>query len=657
MDKIGRYEIIEELGRGTMGAVFKARDPNIGRIVAIKVILTANLSAEELVIYKQRFYREAQAAGRMLHPGIIAIHDIQEDGQGQPYLVMEYAEGNSLHKLLKPNPLGKLPDRFPLKKSLELAAQVADALDYAHAHGVVHRDIKPSNIIVTPEGRAKIADFGIARLEGTEATHTSSITGTPAYMSPEQFKGGTIDKRSDIFSLGAMLYWMTTGHKPFPGESLSQVSFMVVYKEPIPPLEHDPALPPDVAAVLARCLAKNPDDRYPVARQLVADLHAIAEGKPLAGRPHAAKEHLEETVVNAPRPVVAAAPEAAAKHAAPVAAKPAGSKPAAVKATAPVAVAAKAAAAHRARTGPALWTRLTEGHSKGLSATLGVVLVVVLGIGLMTMMRPDAPPPPQQAAAPAGSNAAATPADTGAPPPAAADGSAAPPAGGHQPPADAGSSGGADTTQPPPPPPGEGSGAAPAPTKTNPVRRPTASAGGTTSGPAPQEQKVAAASSAAAPSAGPAPPPPPASGPEPAKTEPARPEPAATRASSPSTTSPAPGSGPRGATARLEIECKHNFKQASIEILEGTRALYSGELIGKSGMFGRESGTLKHTAAIRPGKRTLTVRVKSAEARYEDEKQIEGEFADGETLKLEIGFPRGGGIGIGGRKMNLAWKK
>jgi hypothetical protein len=328
-----------------------------------------------------------------------------------------------------------------------------------------------------------------------------------------------------------------------------------------------------------------------------------------------------------------------------------------VKATAPVAVAAKAAAAHRARTGPALWARLTEGHSKGLSATLGVVLVVVLGIGLMTMMRPDAPPPPQQAAAPAGSNAPATPADTGAAPPAAADDSAAPPAEGQQPPADAGSSGGADTTQPPPPPPGEGSGAAPAPTKTNPVRRPTAPAGGTTSGPAPQEQKVAAASSAAAPSAGPAPPPPPASGPEPAKTEPARPEPAATKASSPSTTSPAPGSAPRGATARLEIECKHNFKQASIEILEGTRALYSGELIGKSGMFGRESGTLRHTAAIRPGKRTLTVRVKSAEARYEDEKQIEGEFADGGTLKLEIGFPRGGGIGIGGRKMSLAWKK
>jgi len=648
MEKIGRYEIIEELGRGTMGAVFKARDPNIGRIVAIKVILTANLSAEELTIYKQRFYREAQAAGRMLHPGIIAIHDIQEDGKGQPYLVMEYAEGHSLHKLLKPNPLGKLPDRFPLNKTLDLAGQVADALDYAHSHGVVHRDIKPSNIIVTPEGRAKIADFGIARLEGTEATHTSSITGTPAYMSPEQFKGGAIDKRSDIFSLGAMLYWMTTGHKPFPGESLSQVSFMVVYKEPIPPLEHDPALPPDVAAVLARCLAKNPDDRYPMAKQLVADLHSIAEGKPLSDRAHAAREHLEETIVKAPRPMVAATADVHAKSPAPpAAAPPAAPKAVVAKAAGPRVPAKPASTAPASRPSAAgLWARLTAGHSKGLSAALGGILVVLIGIAAITMMRRDAPaqsPVDQAAAAPSG-DAAAAPAEGGATPPAAE---------GETPPAAAAASGGATAgASQPPHPVSEGAGAAPAPHKAGGARRPDAPAPGTTQSAAPPEQKVAAASSAPAPSGGPAPPPPPVSAPEASKPEPASTKPAMTPAA---TSAPAPAAP--GATAKLEIECKHNFKQATIEILEGTRVLYAGELVGKSGMFGRESGTLKHSIALRPGKRTLTVRVNSAEAKYSDEKQIEGDFADNVTLRLEIGFPRGGGIGIGGRRMNLSWKK
>ncbi len=656
MEKIGRYEIIEELGRGTMGAVFKARDPNIGRIVAIKVILTANLSAEELTIYKQRFYREAQAAGRMLHPGIIAIHDIQEDGKGQPYLVMEYAEGHSLHKLLKPNPLGKLPDRFPLNKTLDLAGQVADALDYAHSHGVVHRDIKPSNIIVTPEGRAKIADFGIARLEGTEATHTSSITGTPAYMSPEQFKGGAIDKRSDIFSLGAMLYWMTTGHKPFPGESLSQVSFMVVYKEPIPPLEHDPALPPDVAAVLARCLAKNPDDRYPMAKQLVADLHSIAEGKPLSDRAHAAREHLEETIVKAPRPMVAATADVHAKSPAPpAAAPPAAPKAVVAKAAGPRVPAKPASTAPASRPSAAgLWARLTAGHSKGLSAALGGILVVLIGIAAITMMRRDAPaqsPVDQAAAAPSG-DAAAAPAEGGATPP-AAEGSAPPPAEGETPPAAAAASGGATAgASQPPHPVSEGAGAAPAPHKAGGARRPDAPAPGTTQSAAPPEQKVAAASSAPAPSGGPAPPPPPVSAPEASKPEPASTKPAMTPAA---TSAPAPAAP--GATAKLEIECKHNFKQATIEILEGTRVLYAGELVGKSGMFGRESGTLKHSIALRPGKRTLTVRVNSAEAKYSDEKQIEGDFADNVTLRLEIGFPRGGGIGIGGRRMNLSWKK
>lgn len=296
MQKIGRYEIVEELGRGSMGAVFKALDPQIGRTVAVKIILTANLPKEENDLYRSRFYREAQAAGKMSHPGIVTIHDIAEDSNGQPYLVMEYVEGQTLHKMLNPDPKGKITQRFPLEKSLDLCAQVAEALEYAHGRQVVHRDIKPSNIMVTPEGRAKIADFGIARLSGTEATHTASITGTPAYMSPEQFRGGNLDHRSDIFSLGSMLYWVTTGEKPFPGDSVTQVSFNVVYREPAPPRHVAPDLPHDLEVVLSRCLAKRPENRYASAAEVAADLLAIREGKPIKAIIAPMEETVEDTV-------------------------------------------------------------------------------------------------------------------------------------------------------------------------------------------------------------------------------------------------------------------------------------------------------------------------------------------------------------------------
>lgn len=296
MQKIGRYEIVEELGRGSMGAVFKALDPQIGRTVAVKIILTANLPKEENDLYRARFYREAQAAGKMAHPGIVTIHDIAEDESGQPYLVMEFVEGKTLHKMLNPDPKGKIAVRLPLEKSLDLCAQVADALDYAHGRGVVHRDIKPSNIMVTPEGRAKIADFGIARLSGAEATHTASITGTPAYMSPEQFRGGNIDHRSDIFSLGSMIYWITTGEKPFPGDSVTQVSFNVVYREPSQPRRVDPDLPHDLEVVLSRCLAKRPENRYESAAEVAADLQAIRAGNAIKAVSAPEEGTVEDTV-------------------------------------------------------------------------------------------------------------------------------------------------------------------------------------------------------------------------------------------------------------------------------------------------------------------------------------------------------------------------
>jgi class 3 adenylate cyclase/tRNA A-37 threonylcarbamoyl transferase component Bud32 len=278
--RIGRYEVVGELGRGAMGAVYKARDPQIGRTVAIKIILTANLSEEELEEYKQRFYREAQTAGQMSHSGIVTIYDVAEDEIGQPYLVMEFIEGKTLDKMLAPPKSGKAEPRN-LKQMLDIAYQVADALDYAHRRNVIHRDIKPANILVTAEGKAKIADFGIAKLAGTQMTHTGLLVGTPAFMAPEQITGGGADARSDIFSFGVMLYWMCTGQRPFAGKAITEVAYKVVHAEHVPARQLNAELPPGLDVILARCLAKKPEERYPSARDLAADLEALKHGQPV----------------------------------------------------------------------------------------------------------------------------------------------------------------------------------------------------------------------------------------------------------------------------------------------------------------------------------------------------------------------------------------
>ncbi|MGH9791384.1 MAG: serine/threonine-protein kinase, partial [Candidatus Acidiferrales bacterium] len=306
MQRIGRYEVLEELGRGAMGAVYKARDPQIGRIVAIKIILTAGRDPEELAQYKLRFYREAQTAGQLSHPGIVTIHDIAEDENGQPYLVMEFVDGITLHRMLRPAHSGHLPERLPLDQALDIGAQVAEALDFAHKRGVIHRDVKPGNILITADGRTKIADFGIAKFADAESTRSSTVIGTPAYMAPELLRGGTVDARSDIFSAGAMLYWILTGQKPFPGEDLTSVSFKVVYTDPPRPTEVVPELPPDLDTVISRCLAKNPAERYPTAKDLAADLQLVRAGTPItttaAPRTVAADEPTVTTMVDPGRP-------------------------------------------------------------------------------------------------------------------------------------------------------------------------------------------------------------------------------------------------------------------------------------------------------------------------------------------------------------------
>ncbi|MBI3933947.1 MAG: protein kinase [Acidobacteria bacterium] len=279
--RIGRYELLEEIGRGAMGAVYKARDPQIGRTVALKVILTRDLPPGDLAIYKERFYREARAAGKMIHPGIITVHDIGEDSFGTPYLVMEYVEGKTLDLLVGRD----AGERMDVSQCLDIAIQVAEALNYAHHQGVVHRDIKPANILIARNGQAKIADFGVAKLIGTQYTQVGQVVGTPAYMSPEQLTGAAVDTRSDLFSFGVVLYWMLTGEKPFAGDTITAITYKVVHTAPLPPKQLNPALPADVDTVLLRCLAKNAAERYQSARELCADLQLVRAGKPLATAP------------------------------------------------------------------------------------------------------------------------------------------------------------------------------------------------------------------------------------------------------------------------------------------------------------------------------------------------------------------------------------
>ncbi len=275
MQKLGRYEILAELGRGAMGAVFRARDPRIDRTVAIKTIAIPSADAKVTEDYKQRFFREARAAGRLSHPGIVTIFDVGEDQDTQtPFIVMEYVDGQVLNELVDAGPA-----RLPLQSSLHLLEQIAQALDYAHRQGIVHRDIKPANIIVTSDGRAKIADFGIAKLSFTEVTLPGQVLGTPAYMSPEQINGKPIDGRSDLFSLGVIAYWLLTGEKPFSGESITEISLQVATKDPKPATAVDPSLSLDVDYVLNRALAKDPGKRYQRGKDMAIDLHELSTGR------------------------------------------------------------------------------------------------------------------------------------------------------------------------------------------------------------------------------------------------------------------------------------------------------------------------------------------------------------------------------------------
>ena len=273
METLGRYQIQKELGRGAMGTVYRAYDPKIDRVVALKTISIAGINPADEEDFRKRFVREAQAAGKLSHGSIVTIYDVGEEETARtPFIVMEFIEGVTLEDLAR-------GERLPLEKSLELVEQVAEALDYAHERGIVHRDIKPANIIITPEGRAKITDFGIAKLVQTQFTQTGQVLGTPAYMSPEQLTGGSVDGRSDLFSLGVILYWLLTGDKPFPGDTTTAVSFKVVYKDPILPSELNPSLNDGYDYVATRALAKAPARRYQRGHDLADDIEDLRNAR------------------------------------------------------------------------------------------------------------------------------------------------------------------------------------------------------------------------------------------------------------------------------------------------------------------------------------------------------------------------------------------
>ncbi len=274
-ERFGRYEILTELGRGAMGVVYKARDPKINRLVAVKTISLAGQPAEEELDYRERFVREAEAAGRLSHPGIVTIFDVGEEPETRaPYIVMEFVGGESLDRLLLRN-----NHKLPVDAALRLTLELAEALDCAHGQGVVHRDLKPANILLTEDGHAKIADFGVAKLNLANQTLGGRVLGTPAYMSPEQLNGEAVDGRSDLFSLGVILYTVLTGYKPFQGNSALTVSFKVVNRDPIPATLLDTELPPGLDYIIARAMAKDPAERYQRGVEMVQDLQELREGR------------------------------------------------------------------------------------------------------------------------------------------------------------------------------------------------------------------------------------------------------------------------------------------------------------------------------------------------------------------------------------------
>ena len=294
--EIGRYRIVRELGRGAMGVVYHALDPNIGRAVAVKTIKLGDVTnTQERARLKERLFREARSAGMLSHPGIVTIYDVDQQGE-LAYIAMEFVDGPTLDDLMSRS------EPLPPQQMFAILGQTAVALDYAHGKGIVHRDVKPANIMIDPEGSAKITDFGIAKITASEQfTMTGTIIGTPHYMAPEQVQGHTVDGRADQFSLAVMAFEMLTGDKPFTGEQLTTVVYKIVAEEPAPVARFNATLTAGIEAALRRGLAKKPEARYRNCQELVDALEgACAASKGWKSLPRGGSMSAP-TVAEAPR--------------------------------------------------------------------------------------------------------------------------------------------------------------------------------------------------------------------------------------------------------------------------------------------------------------------------------------------------------------------
>ncbi|HEV1995426.1 MAG TPA: serine/threonine-protein kinase [Candidatus Acidoferrum sp.] len=268
----GRYEALELIGSGTTSRVEKARDNVIGRTVALKTFI--NNFDEHL---EQQFLREAQLVGQLSHPAVVQLYDVGIDQHGTPFLVMEYVAGKTLEQHLEASTL-------TIQRACAWAADLANALALAHRAGIIHGDVKPGNILVTPENKVKLGDFGIARLT-TQLSASGQLMGTPAYLAPEQIQNEFQDQRSDQFSFGVVFYQMLTGIRPFAGNSLGAVCAQILNDDPVPPSRHNLAVPPALDRVVARCLAKNPQDRFTSCEDLAKSLYPFTRSRPRTPEP------------------------------------------------------------------------------------------------------------------------------------------------------------------------------------------------------------------------------------------------------------------------------------------------------------------------------------------------------------------------------------
>src|SRR5919198_3070818 len=276
---LGRYNIERTIGKGAMGVVYEGVDPRLGRRVAIKTILKSHLDEDTAKDYSMRFVREAQAVARLNHPNIVQVYDFGEEGDIS-YLVMEFIRGKELKTFFDAN------ERFDLKEAVRIMCELCDALDFAHNAGIIHRDIKPANVMLDAQARTKLTDFGVARVTDSdktsvERTQAGTMVGTPAYMSPEQITGASIDKRTDVFSAGIILYQFLTGEKPFTGSGAWTIAKKIIQEEPPLPSSLNNAITPLFDAVVNKALAKNPDQRFQSARDLAVGLKRALEGKPI----------------------------------------------------------------------------------------------------------------------------------------------------------------------------------------------------------------------------------------------------------------------------------------------------------------------------------------------------------------------------------------